>query len=74
MKMNVKLVVIEVDTKVKGSTRFFNIESSSRFNTARVGYVLPKNDHLKVGHFNEDVSIQLANEAQKIIVQNLKKN
>ena len=68
MKLNVKLVVVEVDTQAKNSTRFFNIESSSRFNSARVGYVLPKNDHLKVGQFNEDVSIQLANEAQKAIL------
>ena len=56
LKMSsVKLVVIEVDPEIK--THFFNIESSTRFNSAKTGYVIPKNDHLKVLHLNEDLSL-----------------
>lgn len=52
---NVKLVMMQVDSEIK--THFFNIESGTRFNSAKTGYVIPKNDPLKVLHSNEDLSL-----------------
>jgi hypothetical protein len=53
LKLNqTKIVLIEVESG--NTSRFFSIESSSKFTASKVGYVIPVNDYLKVTHHNTD--------------------
>ena len=53
---NIQIVSFEVDSDISSKNiKFFNIDSSTRFSTCKVGFVIPKNDFVKIQHLNDDI-------------------
>ena len=49
-------MAFEVESEISSKhVKFFNIDSSTRFSTSKVGFVIPKNDYIKINHQNEDL-------------------